>query len=74
MLSPAQAGRWRKLLGGPNPLSPRTVRMGWVVFCSPQARAQLGWARQSSKPGLAAVLFPQSSAMLLSQHSSLLFK
>lgn len=58
----------------PNPPSPCTVRMGWAAFCSPWARARLGWARQSSKPGLAAVLFPQSSAMLLSQHGSLLFK
>lgn len=74
VLSPAQPGRWRKPRRAPSPLSSCTVRMGWAAFCTPQARARLGWAHRSSKPGLAAVLFPQSSGMLLSQHGSLLFK
>lgn len=65
-----EGGRWRSCAGA-QPSIPlhRANGVGGVLL--PGARARLG---RSSKPGLAAVLFPQSSAMLLSQQGSLLFK
>lgn len=67
---PRQGGRCRSCAGA-QPSIPlhRANGVGGVLL--PGARARPG---RSSKPGLAAVLFPQSSAMLLSQQGSFLFK
>lgn len=69
--SPGREGGRCRSCAGAQPSIPlhRANGVGGVLL--PGARARLG---RSSKPGLAAALFPQSSAMLPSQQGSLLFK